>query len=530
MIIDIPKIGEVEFPDSMSEKEINVAAKRLYDQANVPTKLTAGEVASQAVTNFPSSFGNLVGSLATAITSPLETGKAILDVGAGALQNILPERLVQAVGEDKGSREVANQVGRFYADRYGSVEGAKRAIAEDPAGVLADISTVLSGGAMIAPKAIAPTLARTASAIDPLSVAFNATKSIANVGGKNVVAPILGATTGAGRESIAQAFKAGQKGGATAEQFRANLTGKADPTEVLDIARSNLQELNRIKQTEYRSGMIDIKKDKSILEFNDIDQSFKNADNIVTFKGKAKNQDAAEQIQKVKEAVNEWKTYDPAEFHTPEGMDALKQQVGAILEKIPFEQKTSRLTVGEIYNSLKSTIQKQAPTYAKTMKSYSDATDQIREVEKALNLGKRASVDTAVRKLQSLMRDNVQTNYGQRTKLAKELETLGGQEFMPGIAGQALSNPVPRGLQGAAALPTSYLAYGAGGIPAALGNAALSSPRLVGEATYGAGLASRGVREFGKLAPPAVDPRTYNLLLQSGKIKSLLDEETNLGQ
>jgi len=42
MIIDIPKVGEVEFPDSMSEQEINAAAKRLYDQANAPVGETGG--------------------------------------------------------------------------------------------------------------------------------------------------------------------------------------------------------------------------------------------------------------------------------------------------------------------------------------------------------------------------------------------------------------------------------------------------------------------------------------------------------
>lgn len=524
MIIDIPNVGEVEFPDSMSEKEVNLAAKKLYDQSNVPTKLTAGDVASQAISNLPSSFGNLVGNLATAISSPLETGKAVLDVGAGALQNILPEKFVQAIGEDKPSREIANQVGKFYVDRYGSVEGAKRAIAQDPAGVLADISTVISGGALAAPKAIAPTLARTASAIDPLANVVRATGAVANVAGKNIVAPILGATTGAGRESIAQAFKAGQKGGQAAEQFRANISGKVDPTEVLDIAKSNLDELNRVKQAEYRSGMVDIKNDKSILAFDDIDTALKNATNKVTFKGEIVNKTAAEKLQEAKSLVDKWKSLDPAEFHTPEGLDALKKQVGDVLEGIPFEQKVARSSIGDIYSSLKTTIQKQAPTYAKTMKAYSEATDQIKEIERALSLGKKASVDTATRKLQSLMRDNVQTNYGQRTKLAKELETLGGQEFMPGLAGQALANPMPRGLQGAITLPTSYLAYGAGGIPGAIGTALLSSPRLVGEATYGAGLATRGARKFGELVPPATDPRLYNLLYQSGQIKGLLGE------
>jgi hypothetical protein len=42
MIIDIPKVGEVEFPDSMSEQEINAAAKRLYDEASAPVAETGG--------------------------------------------------------------------------------------------------------------------------------------------------------------------------------------------------------------------------------------------------------------------------------------------------------------------------------------------------------------------------------------------------------------------------------------------------------------------------------------------------------
>ncbi len=36
MVIDIPKVGQVEFPDTMSESEVNAAAKKLYDEANAP--------------------------------------------------------------------------------------------------------------------------------------------------------------------------------------------------------------------------------------------------------------------------------------------------------------------------------------------------------------------------------------------------------------------------------------------------------------------------------------------------------------
>lgn len=45
MIIDIPKVGQVEFPDSMSETEVNKAAKKLYDDATVSEKPQKGTAA-----------------------------------------------------------------------------------------------------------------------------------------------------------------------------------------------------------------------------------------------------------------------------------------------------------------------------------------------------------------------------------------------------------------------------------------------------------------------------------------------------
>jgi hypothetical protein len=337
------------------------------------------------------------------------------------------------------------------------------------------------------------------------------------------VANVLGLTTGAGKESITKAFEAGQRGGEAAEQFRANISGRADPTEVLSLAKANLDEMNRLKQTEYRSGMVNIKKDKTVLDFADIDKALENAFNRVTYKGQVKNAKAAERITEVQQDVAQWKSLDPNEFHTPEGLDALKQKIGDTLESVPFEQKTARAAISEIYNSVKSSIQKQAPTYANTMREYSVASEQIREIERALSLGKGASVDTAMRKLQSLMRNNVQTNYGSRTKLAQQLETAGGQEFMPGLAGQALSSVTPRGLQTATAIPTGALAYGIGGLPSAGLSLLAASPRAVGEAAYGAGALGRGIGGVTRRAPFIIDPRTFNALFQAGQIQGLTE-------
>lgn len=305
----------------------------------------------------------------------------------------------------------------------------------------------------------------------------------------------FGATTGVGDEALAQAFKAGKSGGASAESFTKAMRGESNMDDVLTAAKQNLSDMVQQKQAAYRQGMVDIKSDKSILDFGGIDSALGKSFGMVSFKGQAKNPKAAQALQEVADEINTWKQLDPAEFHTPEGLDALKQKVGSILESLPFEQKTARQAVGDVYNSIKTEINKQAPKYSAVMRDYSDASDLIKEVERSLSLGQKASADTSMRKLQSLMRNNVNTSYGYRDQLARQLESAGGRSIMPGLAGQALSEWTPRGLQRAGAAVTGGGLAMTGNIPAAAGLAAISSPRLAGETAYLLGKGSRMVPE-----------------------------------
>ena len=475
--------------------------------------LAWSDVPLEAVKSFGPSVANMIGEIYQAVTSPVQTTKAVLDLGAGILQSALPERLVQAVGEDKASRDLASKVGQHYVERYGSVEGAKRALATDPAGVMADLSTVLTGGALL-PTRAAPALATAARAVDPLLLSAKGLAKTAEIGGQGVK-QALGLTTGVGGESIGQAYKAGLAGGEAAEALKANMRGNVEQTAVLDAAKQNLAELGRQRQQAYRANMQNIKGDKSILDFTGIDKAITDAQSKVVFKGKIKNEAAAQKLAEVEAKVADWKSLDPADFHTPEGLDALKQSIGETLESIPFESTQQRLVVGEVYNSVKNEINKQAPTYAKTMKAYADASEQIKEIEKALSLGKKASVDTAMRKLQSLMRNNVNTNYGQRLRLAQELEAAGGRQLMPSLAGQSLNQLVPRGIQGATSIPTSLGAFSLGGLPLTLAYGAVSSPRLAGEAAYGAGRVAKGLLDVQNRMPNIDYPTMFNLLYQA---------------
>ena len=157
-------------------------------------------------------------------------------------------------------------------------------------------------------------------------------------------------------------------------------------------------------------------------------------------------------------------------------------------EDIPYGTK-ARNVAENIYHSVKSTISEQAPVYNNVMKDYSEKADLISEIQKSLSLGNKSTVAQGLNKLQSLMRNNVNTNYGYRQQLANALMEKGGNDLMPALAGQSLSSWTPRGLVGqgldAGALLT--LLGGVTHLPATAATMATTSPRLMGETAYKAG-------------------------------------------
>jgi len=112
------------------------------------------DVPGEALANVMPSAQKMVGGLVEAVTSPVQTVKGLLDIGAGTLQNVLPKQVVDFVNQFDANPQAAqravqaaNAVGGMYKDRYGSIEGIKNTFATDPVGAAADLSTLLSGGA-----------------------------------------------------------------------------------------------------------------------------------------------------------------------------------------------------------------------------------------------------------------------------------------------------------------------------------------------------------------------------------------------
>lgn len=117
--------------------------------------------------NVGSSGVKLVGDVGSAVLNPIDTGKNVLNLGRSIVELAIP-------GE-QGNEQLARDVGKFYVDRYGSVDKALNSFYTDPVGVMADISTVLGGAGAIAKigKAgkLGNALTKASRFTDPLAIA-----------------------------------------------------------------------------------------------------------------------------------------------------------------------------------------------------------------------------------------------------------------------------------------------------------------------------------------------------------------------
>jgi len=327
----------------------------------------------------------------------------------------------------------------------------------------------------------------------------------------------LGLTTGAGSKSIEEAAKAGVTGN---QQFLQNLRGEVPVKDVLEAAQSGMQALKTQRRQAYEQGIQSTKPNQEIvagkplpkpaprLDFNPIENSFKQSiDNLKVQGGgdvaSAVGEDSLKDINKIKSVVDEWKS--KSGLHTAEGLDILKRRIDDLYRNDMTNE--AKAVLSQTRNSVKQTIVKQDKNYAKTMSDYEESLGIERELEKALSLGDRVSADTAIRKLQSLTRNNVNANYGYRKELADILRIQGGVDLMPALAGQSLNTWIPRGMHRIVPELTAGSAIGGVALagPAGLAPLAtlpLQSPRLVGEATYKAGQIARPVLDLANSGTP----------------------------
>lgn len=186
---DVYGRAQKDFPD---QKLTGIAKGGGQPRGGEPESIRLSDVPGKALLNAPASAGKFATGLYEAVTSPVQTAKSLADLAAGGMRagvQALAPNVVKFIDQidnpetTKRISDTASAVGGQLAADYGSYENIKRKVATDPVGAMADLSTILTGGAMaagrVAPK-VANTLATAAGYTDPLSLTLKAGASGVN--------------------------------------------------------------------------------------------------------------------------------------------------------------------------------------------------------------------------------------------------------------------------------------------------------------------------------------------------------------
>jgi hypothetical protein len=400
------------------------------------------------------SIGYGAGKLGSEIAGTAGTGALLGGALQAAKLGAIAPGLVQAI---KTSGFAGKGVPLLQKMIGGGITGAAATGLLDPS-----LSSVATGGAIgAALPGVGPALGAIAR------------------GTGSLASSALGKTTGAGQEAIKAAVEAGKAGGSAAESFKAGLRGNSNADDAVELVKAGIKNIKDQRNAAYRSGMFDISKDATVLDINPIKDAALNASKMGAFKDAIKDPATVKKVKEAQTLIRDWGRKGD-DYLTPEGMDALKQAIGSITESIPYEQKTARNALTQIYNSAKNSISEQAPTYNKLMSDYGADTKSIKEFERVFSAGDRSASDSAARKLIMSMRDNQNS----KNQLLGQLEERGGTQIKPLLAGEALSQKIPNGLGGALNSLSNIGAFSVGGLPGVAANSLLSSPRVIGESAF----------------------------------------------
>lgn len=509
------------------------------------------ETLGSALVNLPRSTADELGGIFEAFINPIQTAKSV-----GALGGALLSKMGVADFDESS----ADALGQYYANKYGSIEGFKKELANNPASILADAATILTGGAGVATKLGLPAkiakLGRRATVaqqwagnvarnIDPITAMTNivtkavpATIKVTGKGVGKLTTSTLGLTTGAGGDAITGAAKVGfDRGvaGAPTNASEAFLNAMRNPNasadEIVQLARNAVGNLRQQASQRYLDKMAQFGKNPSPLDISRVRQRVTDI-KPASYDTWKDSQGPRPSDHRAWETMNQFvdeyaykATQDPSLLE-PLALDQFKQDLYDVGSKVggAYDRDAARIA-GTAYGAVKDELVKHDPLYADAMKGYEDAATQAQQLESTFSLaagrGKKPNIESAGRKLSQALRNNVNTNFGTRRAQVDELAALDPTgRLIPSLSGQALNTFEPRGLgrltSGAAA--TSGIAgIGLNMIPMAmevpgylsganLATLPLMSPRVVGEAAYyggrGAGAVSSALEpvtsRFGK--------------------------------
>ncbi len=519
---DTPQQGKTQAPPTTS-----TAKPTMYQQARTaPRKpereLTWSETGQQALRNLPSSTVGVVKATAQAL-NPFnlpETLGGIKEIGRGLLS-----KAQGAVGVERDAAQAAKDeavldaVAAHYKQAYGSEAGFKRALAKDPASVLADMATLITGGAGAATKTglisqkAALKASQAAGYIDPIQTALKVAKAPI-VGAKipftdkrvpgvaNVAPYAFALTTGRSPELIEQAARAGLEGTeAQRNAFLKYSAAGANDMDIVDAAEEALAKAKKARSDAHQTQMQNLGVAPPDVDYNPFLQKLDDLRDQYSIKASTgqrlpKNKDAIDLLNAIRKEARPY-------FRGPAGSleknifgaDALKQRINELMLSAKGNPGAYRAGV-EAYNAVKDAIMRVSPEYGTIMREYEDATGLINDIRNSLGVG-RAGPETVLKRL-------LPKNQPSTRKLLIENLSKYDENLPHMIAGAALRETIPGGIQNLISTMVGFGVHPVGGVA----NVLASSPKLVGRTAYGAGRLGAGARA---VTQPAVTLPAYQI-------------------
>ena len=516
-------------------------AQQAKEQQRIEDR-TWGEAGKEALVNIPKSALGIVKNVGSAILNPLDTLEGVADVvtGYGLNNNVfglgdkfqsniqnsiqqIDKRIAQAQakgnlkrvkelqetraefeGMFKSYTDKSDSMTKMFKDRYGSWDATKNTLATDPAGLLLDVSGVsgaASAGLNAAGKVnklgqagkLASSAGRFADTVNPISAVGKGTKAVGNA-----AASILDTATARVGSS---AFKGALQAGADSAQsfltrkqnpskgFVEQMRGKGgyDDASIVELAKAKVLASQKSKNDKYAKGMGDIAGIKVSGAFDELNKIIKKTkDDFARTSGTITDPAMMKFITDMEKRVDYFKKRP--QLHTIEGMDKLKQNLQGMVETLPNEARAMRTAGSGITRGVSTAIGNANPKYKQTMADYANDANMINnDFGRTLSLTNKATIDSTLRKLTSITRNNVNTNFGQRLKSVQSLDEYGEVgALIPQIIGNTFKGYQPRGLTGlqAGAGATAGVATGVASMGTAGAFLMAQSPRVIGEILY----------------------------------------------
>lgn len=512
-LVPLEKTKDSKLSIQAPEITVNPEAQfSLEPEKSKPFEFSTREMAGNL---FPS-FIQLGRNIGQAVTSPKETLSGL----GGTLGGLLYQGLPEGVGnpETRARQETMySQAKDYLGERFGGQENLLRTLQNDPVGLAADLSAVLTGGGSALLKAQSA-IGRTGGLVGNVGkyakTAGEYTNPITGVQyvAKESLPTIMAGVTRTSPESFITGYEAGKEGGNALKSFRGAMTGKIPESDIvfnvkkgINIMGDNASNVYNTLKTGWANTGQKLNYDSILNGLDEVKTQFK-----VGGQTNAPSKLLKLEQQKLGELDSIVSEFKNPKYHTAEGFDFMKQKIGKAMPSAEYSKE-----VRSAYTKVLDDVRNELSTvkgYDAAMTNYGKTMSAINDIKQSLTSGQ--NVEGGIRKVLSLVKDAPTQEY--RLSIADTLKNATGIDIMPAVAGSSLkdlTSPYFKNTMlggGAATGIASFInpAYTLPALGGLAGAGIVTSPRLLGELSQLSGQAARylpaeRVRNLGLLGETA---------------------------